>query len=250
MDKEGKWQAQTSTQEHMQLFSQNPSSPPIIIGTSVWFAQKIFDSSGMVEYHPKSGTTSPIIPYPAKFDHSALGTTRTISCKYKEHSIAVLSPASGCGIIFDTKTRKYSEVFSFTGRFDYDASCVTIGNSIHIFHGSRTGDYTIYSMKNKTTQTVCSHYCSEPRQDLGDVSVIKSNGCYQSSNKMLISGFIRQQNEEYVPSVIDDLISKFCSFEVLKFAGWDLDKKCSLDSFYVGTLRNENVAEPSLLSGS
>ena len=61
---------------------------------------------------------------------------------------------------------------------------------------------------------------------------------------MLISGVIRQQNDQHIPSVIDDLICKFCRFEVLKFAGWDLDEKCSLDSFYVGTLRNENAAEP------
>ena len=219
------------------------SLPPINIRSSIWFAKRILDlhgklSGGVMGYHPESGTAIPFIQYPAEFGRGALLEKKTI-IQYGDHSVLILSTCDGCGIIFDTKSRKYSKVFSFEGTSNYDASCVLIGESIHIFNGSRKGFYTIYSMKSKTAKT----FDTESEQCLRGVQVIKSNGLYQSSMKMLISGFIRQQNDQHIPSVIDDLISEFCRFELLKFGGWDLHENCNMDSFSVGTLRNENAEE-------
>ena len=223
---------------------QDKSVSPINIRSSVWFSKRILDSSGKLSsgimgYHPESGTAIPFTPYSAEFDRAALLETPTI-IQYGDHSVLILSTWNGCGVLFDTKSRKYSKVFSFAGTSNYDASCVLIGESIHIFDGSRKGFYTIYSMKDQTGKT----FDTESEQCLRGVSVIKSNGLYQSSNKMLISGFIRQQNDQHIPSVIDDLISEFCRFELLKFGGWDLHEDCNMDSFYIGTLRNENAEEP------
>lgn len=51
-------------------------------------------------------------------------------------------------------------------------------------------------------------------QNEGGSDVIKLDECYQSANKMLISGFIRSQNGRDSPSVIVSLISNFAIFEV------------------------------------
>ena len=167
-----------------------------------------------------------------------------MTCKYKDDSIVVIDGRRSCGIVFNTKTREFSDIFSFQGEFGHYSSCVTVGDYVHVFHGNGTGEYTVYSLTDKSSQIFKDDYTAEPRNSLYDVPVIKTTDCYQSTNKWLISGFTRNQNGGHIPSVIVDLISKFYNFELFKFGGLDLHDGQCVDSFYIGSLNDGDPSKP------
>ena len=251
------------------------------LGQSIWFAQNTTSSRGMVEYYPGSGpaNSAPIIKYPANFEkmnertfqtkHS--GLSHMIANKYKAGSVVIVDPQEGSGIVFDTTTREYSDMFSFqarnakppktrfhdvglsnrsgTLRFRGSSSCVAIGDYIHIFNGSYPfGSYTICSLKDNTSR----NFISQPEQEhakLRYVDVVKPNGCYQASDEKLISGFARQQCASDIPSVIVDVIQQFSPFELYKFGGKrEFPPQRSgyfpVDTFYIGVLENGDAAQP------
>ena len=102
-------------------------------------------------------------------------------------------------------------------------------------------DYTICSMIDKSSQ-----YFRGLRvvPSLEGSHVIKLDECYQSSNKMLISGFIRMQTGNHCPALIVDLISNFPIFEVFKFGGYNMNERKNVDSFYIGTLNDGDPTQP------
>ena len=147
--------------------------------------------------------------------------------------------------MFDTKQREYREKFSFQETFDSNCPCcVAIGDFVHIFHGNWEEDYTICSIKDNTSRNLQDYFSSEPKAKLNDVHVLKSNDCYRSSSKTLVSGFTHKRCGKHIPAVIVDIISKFCQFELFKFGGYDSIEQRVMDSFYIGTLKNGNPAEP------
>ena len=154
----------------------------------------------------------------------------------------IINPFERRGIVFDTETREFSDIFMFGAhrQSGFGSSCIMIGDFLHILHGVQNSDYIIRSMTDETARK----FEVEPEQNLYDAAVIKSNGCYQSSSNMLISGFIRHQSPRHVPSVLVDIVSEFCIFELFKFGGWNANEQRDSDSFYIGTLRNGNPAEP------
>ena len=234
MKKVGKWQKQSKEW----LPGTAMTAAPICLGSSIWV-----DSKGLVEFHSDSGTVSPKVRYPTLFTEKQWSGS-VITCKYKDDSIVVIDGPRSFGIVFNTKTRKFSDIFSFHGGFGHYSSCVTVGDYVHIFHGNGTGDYTVCSLTDKSCRIFQDHYIAEPEQELYDVSVMKTSDCYQSTNKLLISGFSRNQNGEHIPSVIADLIFKFYNFELFKFGGLDLRDGQCVDSFYVGTLKDGDSSKP------
>ena len=213
MDTDSQWQ---TLMEH---FDVETWTAPIKVSTSLWFVQKITDSSGIAEYHPQSDSIVDIIDYPAAFG-SISRNKCVVSCKYKEDSIVVLRYSAGCGFVFNTKTREFNNLFTFQHgkKTSIFVSCVSIGDYIHIFHshGLRRWnfDYTICSMIDKNARYFEESVIDPLLQNEGGSDVIKLDECYQSANKMLISGFIRSQNGRDSPSVIVSLISNFAIFEV------------------------------------
>lgn len=220
---------------------------PICIGSSIWSAQNKEKHAGMVEYHHDSDTTSPAIPYPEHFNTVFCGSAGShrdiVSCKYKKDSILLIDHHQLCSIAFDTKTRRFFDIYPFTGHIiqSHGSSCITVGDYLHIFDGNRDCEYTICSIKDNTSQSIIPEH--EPQHCSSFVPVIKTNGSYKSSDKRIISWYIRNQSKTRIPSVISDLISKFCVFEVAKFGGIKDFDNC-LDSFYIGTLKDDDAAKP------
>ena len=235
-----------------------------IIGVeaSIWFAHNMLCSGGMLEYHPDSDTVAPLIPYPS-------GDNRLNEiqfCKYKDSSIIIIQHESGRGLQFNTETHEFSDMFQFGQIFLATPSCIVIGDYLHIFHGVtegngkvlHNGNYIIYSMTNRTSTHSEGHCLDQQGWYQYDVAVVKGIGSYESSNKVLISGFIRNQTKRQTPSVIVDVVSEFCAFELFKFGGIEReserDRKTSsnrqsrycrtTDSFHIGKLRDKNAAEP------
>ena len=227
------------------------------LGLSIWFAQETGSVRGMIECYPGSATSSiSIIDYPTNFGQTRSMTERTsiphmISNKYKAASVLMVDPHKRSGIVFDTKTREYSAVFSFQPsgsirfvNFDRSSSCIAIGDYIHIFHGSNPrGSYTICSLKDNTFRNLVS----QPHQnDLHYVAIVKSHGSYQASSEKLISAFSRQQTASDIPSVVIDLVSQFLLFELYKFGGRRRNplNYFPVDTFYIGVLENGDAALP------
>ena len=208
------------------------SPAPIQIGSILW----IVNSHRVIEYHLDTDSVGAIFHHPRSFRHPI----STCLCR-NDDSILVTDGAI-CNI-FDTKTRTFSDTISFPEKIGRGRSCVAIGDYIHISHGLGNPDglYIIYSTINHTVTTFKGHCCIEShfKRTVSGTTIIKMNDCYQSSNKMLISGFARKQNDEPIPSEIIDLISKFCVFELFKFGGCNLG-----DFFYIGTLQNGDGAKP------
>ena len=241
MEKESKWQLIPSKNKHSYA---NQEAAPISIGSSVWFT----DIRGMVEVDLNSVANTQITPYPDTFAEGKYGFREMISCKYDDDFIVIIDPTSGQrGIVFDTITCEYSDTFSFRNSsgnifdFDINSSCVAVGDYVHIFHGG----YCICSMIDQT-----SRKCNGLEQSLrfNKVAVIKT----QSSSKMLISGFIRKQNRFQnggdihlqISAVIINIISRYSTFELFKFGGFDEHETVCTDSFYIGTLVKEEPSEP------
>ena len=212
---------------------------PILIGSSFWIVSKTGPLSGgtypryFIEYNIDSDSIVSTIPYPRFFEN-----TRCKSCAYNEDSVVLFNE---CGIVvFDTNTRSFGELTPLPNTRD-DASCVVIGNDIHIINAflNHEGRYLIYSVTDRTVNTF-----EEPLPfTTGQAPIIKANDSYKSSNKMLISGFARKQNGGNIPSVIVDLVSKFSIFELFQFGGFKYriagkSRLCANDSFYVGSLQN------------
>ena len=203
----------------------------------------------MVEYHPSSDTTEEIVEYPAAIGDT---TDEIVCCNYKEDFIFVLDWFKRYGFVFDTKTREFSNILSFQQEIteiSIGISCVAIGDYIHIFHafveGRENSDYTICSLIDKTSQTFKGpHLTPLLLQCEGGSDVIKIDECYQSSNKMLISGFIRNRSQSHFPTDIGHLISNFAIFEVFKFGGYNEKEAKLVDSFYIGTLKDGDPTEP------
>ena len=129
--------------------------------------------------------------------------------------------------------------------WEHTPSCVAIGNYIHIFHGDYTrqgqGYYFVYSVNNNTNRTLKGCH-SQPYRTLLPTAMrcpaIRTNDLCQSSNKMLISGFSRIQNDKPIPVAIIGLLSKFCIFELFSFTIG------LTDSFYIGKLENGDPIKP------
>lgn len=218
---------------------------PITVRSSIW----IESGDGLVEFHSDSDTISPKMCYPISFTKERSAKSQPlIACKFKDESIVVIDGDRGIGIMFDTETRKYSDIFLFQGHFGGDSSCVVIKDCLHIFHGNDHGDYTIYSLADKSSYTFQDHFCAKAGQILYQVPVLQTDQSYKSSRKTLVCGFTRnKQNAGHIPSVIVGLISKFCTIELCKFGGWDYSwdqvSEC-VDSFYIGAWHNEDPLEP------
>ena len=259
MATEDKWQKMMWVMKHYDAASWNA---PIRVGSSIWITQRISNSGGMVEYHPASDTDSGIIDYPAALGKMRTGLRDIISFKYKNDSIVILSSLKSCGFVFDTKTREFKHQITIQRPKDCDSSlrpecrlthtlCTVIGDYMHIIGNNLfrkeckvTTDYTIYSMIDKSIQNFKNSHLA-PSVQLGHGSqVIKIDECYQSSNKMLISGFIRNQTGNHSPAVIIDLISHFATFELFKFGGFSYKENKCFPFFYIGTLKDANPAKP------
>ena len=218
----------------------------ICIGSSIWIAQ-----NGLLEFHPDSDTFSPNIEYPETFTKDInLISRRTRMCKFKEDSIVIIYRRLNRGIVFDTKTRDFSDPFTFgirVGRVWSVLSFTAINNHIHIIHRNSQLDYigyTIYSMADNTERTI--EVQTAESLNLFQPAIIKSCDTFcDSPIGTLIFGFARKQiGTSTVPPVIGDLISNFCILEIFKFGGWNMDEKCNSDAFYIGALQNGNPAEP------
>ena len=228
------------------------------VGSSIWLAHNMLSTGGMLEYHPDSDTVEPLIPYPP--GDNRLNEIQL--CKYKDSSIIIIQHESGRGLQFNTQTHEFSDMFQFGQIFLVTPSCIVIGDYLHIFHAVTegngkvlyNGNYTIYSMTNKTSTHSEGHCLDQQGWYQYDVAVVKGIGSYESSNKELISGFIRNKSKMHVPLVIGDLLSQFCAFEMFKFGGIERDRKTSsnrqlrhcrtTDSFHIGKLRDKHAAEP------
>ena len=209
-------------------------SSPICIGSTIWITQSNFHYAGLIEYYPDSHTTGEINPFPATFAQRATRYT-LISCKYKDDSIVVVNPYRGKGIVFNTNTKNYGNTFSFDfeGQLGHLASCLVIGDYIHIFHGDG-GDYIAHPLIENTSINTKTECFGKAQGNWLSVGVLKTDDCYQSGNKMLIFNFARNQSDDQIPTEIINLISKFCAFEVFQFGGYDRDKKSHIDSFWIG----------------
>ena len=186
--------------------SDHPSSIqpiPISIGSSIWIAKNKGWHPEMVEYYPDSGTISPKIPYPAHFNNvDGYSSNAVVSCKYQEDSIILIDHSKQCCIVFDPKTREYFDISPFTGRItgSHGSSCITVGDYIHIFDGTgRRDEYTICSIKDNISRSKFPE--QKPQHYAVLVPVIKTNGSYKSSSKMLISGFIRNQSKNHMKNI-------------------------------------------------
>ena len=227
MSESGKWRTLRSPKTLRSL-----SPAPIQIGSSLW----IVNSHRIIEYHLDTNSVGAIFHHPRSF-RNGIST-----CLCRNNNSILITNGERCNI-FDSKTRNFSDTISFPEKIGPGQLCVAIGDYIHIFHGLRNPDglYIIYSSINHTVRTFKGHCCIESnfnRHVLGR-GIIKMNDCYQSSNKMLISGFARKQNDKPIPSVIVELILKFSIFELFKLAGCN-----SNDSFCIGTVQNGNGAKP------
>ena len=234
MDKVSKWQKLSTGR----LPNAAATVAPICIGSSIWV-----DADGLVEFHSDSHTVSSKYRYPTPFIKEGWYGS-VITCKYKGDSIVVIDGLRCIGIVFNTKTRKFSDIFSFQNEFGCYSSCVAIGDYIHIFHGNGTGNDVVYSLTDKSSRIIKDKHVAKTGQTLYEIPVIKTNDCYQSTNKLLISGFARNQNGRHIPLVIVNLISKFYKFELFKFGGLDLHDGQCVDSFYIGSLENGDPSKP------
>ena len=214
---------------------------PISIGSSHWIAQTI--AGGMVEFLPDFNNFAPDIPYPEEFKkyETRYGNRNIISCKYKGDCIVIINAREHCGIVFDTRTREFSEKFII--RVERWSLCVVIGNYLHI---KRSNDYTILSLTDKTQR----NFGIGVERQVCEQAVITFDDLHQSSNKTLVAGFARNCGTSDIPVVIIGLISKFTKFEFVKFGGQYVDSLGKfpnqdeyVDSFYIGTLKNGNPAE-------
>ena len=249
MDNDRKWKSLQPIRRK-KIGLSNAINAPILIGSSIWIAPS--KNGPLVEYHCDSDSIGSLISYPHEF-----GLASCTSCKYKEDSIVLMNH---CEIlVFDTKTRTLSEVTRLPDlrpgnqTIDASASCVCIGNYIHIMDGFQrnNGRYLVYSVADQTVRT----FEEPPRYTTGYVPILKPNDSYKSSDKMLISGFARKQTGRDIPSVIVDLIGKSSIFELFKFGGSKYtngtreSKVCDNDPFYVGSLKRvegKNDAQPIL----
>ena len=91
------------------------ASIPISIGSSLWITQG--PARSMVEFLPDSNSFGPDIEYPEEFKNQHM-YAGTLSCKYKDDSIIVvlLGPSDYFGVVFDTKTRQFSDVFRWESK--------------------------------------------------------------------------------------------------------------------------------------
>ena len=253
MEQETQWRIMsTDKYDHKELNS------PLCIGSAIWLLQNPIndvENSAIIEYHTNSDTVSPLIPFPNTFKYfdGDIENSPLLYCTLNSDSIVIIDTRDqNCGIIFNTKSRKFSDVFSFQQPSDSWASCFAVGDFIHIHHGAdsvfnefngNAGEYTIYSTKHKESEEFLVGAGTDPYPC--DYALIKSNDCYQSSNKMLISGFSRNLIGSNIPSEMINLISEFSTFEVFRFGGIDANNNCfDSDAFCVGTLNQEDAAKP------
>lgn len=149
------WQRITSTAIHFKL-----GADPISFGSSIWFAQHDLDSGGMVEFQTDSDFVSSSIPYPQAFIHWK-GFSQLVFCKSEPHSIVVIDIGRCCGIVFDTTTREYGEMFPIPSGCTDTQSYVVIGDFLHIFHATMDCKYTICSLTDGSSKTLHGDYCDK-----------------------------------------------------------------------------------------
>ena len=240
MKNKGLWQRKTSAEKQWEKFLAGEAIP-MRIGSSIWLAFEWVDKGGILEYHPDSDTFAPLIPYP-----KSKGFTGKLKfCKFKGDCIVAIGYQEQKAIVFDTTTCKYSKVFQTEG-FIQRETCVVIGDYIHLLHRTN-GYYTISSLiKNEfgifDSIKVHQHFKGPLESYRAQMPVIKIKDYDKSSNKSFICAFTRKQSKTQVPTAIIDVIAEFCVYEVFEFGGSNTGM--SLDSFYIGTLKNENPAMP------
>lgn len=218
-------------------------SIPISIGDSLWIARE--HSNGIAEIYPDFNGMA-VINYPQAFTKDMDTKTKDfrwnsrhlsyMACKYHGTLIVIINPVQCRGIVFNTQTRKVSDCFEFGAPRDWksvhETSCIIIGDFLHIDSVVRSQyneykhEYIIFSMIDKTAAKFKK---IKSKQELCP-AVFKTDGCYNASNKSLISGFMRHQSDQTTkdtPAVIVDIISKFCKFELFGIR---------YESLYIGKL--------------
>lgn len=236
------------------------SAQPIRINSSVWFAKERWGpkskcAPGMLEYNTESKSFATVIPWCSRFGTKEKWLS---TCKYKKHSIVVVDGITGELALFNTKTRDWTGDHIFHNDFGPHPTCITIGDYIHIFHGQSNpnGHYAIISLvkylrfpNDDQTKRLLKeqHIYSKENCPLSQVAILQTNGLYESSAKAIIIGFVRQQSAVHIPAEIIEIISGFVVIDhelLIKFGGWNLNLQEPVDSFYIGTLKDQNPKEP------
>ena len=189
---------------------------------------------GIIEYDPESDSTSPAIPYPEAFYKTHVFVRSVILCKYRRNSIIIIHRLNGCGIVFNTKTRTFSDIFSVnpkSERFEWISCCVVIGDYVHVFHKYRS-DPIIISLTDKALQNVRRYYLNKSSYQVYSV-LVQDDEHYQPMLETLVSGFTRNAFGRRISADAEGLITKFCTFELLALGVMD-----GRDAFHFGTLKD------------
>ena len=128
-------------------------------------------------------------------------------CKYKDDTIVIADGYRGVVVTFNVNTKSFSEPVPIpkVGRW---CSAIAVQEYIHIFHGqdNKKSEYVVHSMNERTVNTFKDESCSVPMRD---VAVTKGEG-----------------NTYY------------------KFGGYDWSTNKPVNSFYIGSLTNNDGSKP------
>ena len=234
---QGKWQPKTPFQSGSFL-------KPVTVGSKIWFTESTHhgtqDLKGIIEYDPDSDSTSPAIPYPETFYKSPLFLRSVILCKYRRNSIIIIHRLNGCGIVFNTETQTFSDIFSVnpkSERLGWISCCVVIGDYMHVFH-KNSGDPIIASLTDKALQNVRRPYPNKSSYQVYSV-LVQDDEHYQPMLETLVAGFTRNAVGRRISADVEGLITKLCTFGLLAFGVMD-----GQDAFHFGTLTGHDPTLP------
>ena len=128
-------------------------------------------------------------------------------CKYKDDTIVIADGHNGVVVTFNVNTKIFSEPVSFSKVGSW-CSAIAVQEYIHIFHGdeNKKSEYVVYSMNERTANTSKDESSSVP---MSGVALTKGEG-----------------NTYY------------------KFGGFDYSTGKPVNSFFIGSLTNNDGAKP------
>ena len=131
----------------------------------------------------------------------------TVICKYKDNIIVVVDSKGGIVFTFDVTNNHFTKPITIP-ILGENCSVIVVGDYVHIFHGRKNDDsqYLVYSLHDHKIMTFKEESCSVP---MSLVAVIKG-----------------PENEFY------------------KFGGYDWSHKKAVNSFFTGTLKDEDASKP------